>query len=177
MGQPEKPWGFLCYSLPGKHPTETTFFTKVVEMMDLWHHRMGHIEEAAMKSLLQSVKSVTFPPGDRLSKCEPCIIGKHACLPHPSSTTPKTTELLELIFCDLCSPFLVLTPHGKLYLIAFLEDSANIFKLHCLARKDQSAEAFHITKASWERKTGRKILCFRIDGAGELGSDEFVKAL
>ena len=160
-----------------KHRTETAFFTKVVETMDLWHHCMGHIGKAVTKSLLQSVKGVTFPPGDKLSKCEPCIIGKHARSPHPSSTTPKTTELLELVFCDLCGPFPILTPHGKLYLIAFLEDSGNILKLHCLARKDQSAEAFHITKASWERKTGKKILRFRIDGAGELGSDEFVKVL
>jgi hypothetical protein len=162
---------------PTKHSNETALFGKVVETMDFWHHRMGHIGEAATKGLLQSVKGVTFPPGDKLSKCEPCIIGKHTCSPHPSSTTPKTTELLELVFCDLCSPFPVLTPHGKLYLIAFLEDSASILKLHCLARKDQSAKAFHITKASWEKKTGKKIICFRVDGAGELGSDEFVKAL
>ncbi len=145
--------------------------------MDLWHHRMGHIGEDATKSLLRSVKGVSFPPGDKLSKCEPCIIGKHARTPHPSSTTHKTTELLELIHCDLCGPFPVLTPHGKLYLIAFLEDSGNILKLHCLARKDQSADAFHITRANWERKTGKKLLRFRVDGAGELGSDEFVKTL
>ena len=162
---------------PGKRPVESVFFTKVPETMDLWHHRMGHIGEAATKSLLSSVKGVTFPAGDSLSKCEPCIIGKHARTPHPSSPTPKSTELLELVFCDLCGPFPVLTPHGKLYLVAFLEDSANILKVHCLARKDQSAEAFHITKASWERKTGKKIIRFRVDGAGELGSDEFVKAL
>ena len=46
---------------PSKRPTETAFFTKVVETMDLWHHRMGHIGEAATKSLLQSVKGITFP--------------------------------------------------------------------------------------------------------------------
>ena len=28
---------------------------------------------------------VTFPPGNKLSKCEPCIIGKHACSPHQMS--------------------------------------------------------------------------------------------
>ena len=162
---------------PGKRPVESAFFTKVPETMDLWHHRMGHIGEAATKSLLRSVKGVTFPAGDSLSKCEPCIISKHARTPHPSSPTPKSTELLELVFCDLCGPFPVPTPHGKLYLVAFLEDSANILKVHCLAHKDQSAEAFHITKASWERKTGKKIIRFRVDGAGELGSDEFVKAL
>jgi hypothetical protein len=32
-------------------------------------------------------------------------------------------------------------------------------------------------KASWERKTGKKIIHFCVDGAGELGSDKFVKAL
>jgi len=162
---------------PIERPIESALFAKVVETMDLWHHRMGHIGEAATRSLLQSVKGVTFPPGDNLSKCEPCIIGKHARSPHPSSSTPKSTELLELVFCDLCGPFPVLTPHGKLYLVAFLEDSANILKVHCLASKDQSAEAFHITKASWERKTGKKIIRFRVDGAGELGSHKFVKAL
>ena len=87
------------------------------------------------------------------------------------------TELLELVHCDLCGPFPVLTPHGKLHLIGFLEDSGNILKLHCLARKDQSVEAFTITKAKWERKTGKKILRFRVDGAGELGGNDFVKAL
>jgi hypothetical protein len=162
---------------PGKQPVERALFTKVVETMDLWHHRMGHIGEAATKSPLKSVKGVTFPLGDKLSKCEPCIIGKHACAPHPTSPTPKSTELLELMFCDLCGPFPVLTPHRKLYLVAFLEDSVNILKLHCLAWKDQSAEAFQMTRASWERKTAEKLKYFCVNGAGELGSDDFVKAL
>jgi hypothetical protein len=156
---------------------ETALFTKVLETMDLWHHRMGHIGEAATKNLLQSVKGVKFPPGDSLSKCEPCIIGKHARTPHPSSLTHKYTQLLELVHCDLCGPFPVLTPHGKQYLIAFLEDSANLLKVYCLAHKDQSAEAFQVMRASWERKTGKKILRFRIDGAGELASNDFVGVL
>ena len=75
------------------------------------------------------------------------------------------------------SPFPVLTPHGKQYLIAFLEDSANILKVYCLARKDQAAESFQIMQASWERKTRKKILRFCIDGAGELASNEFVGVL
>jgi hypothetical protein len=166
----------LEFVLPPR-PVETALFAKVTETMDLWHHRMGHIGEAATKNLIKSVKGVSFPPGDQLSKCEPCIIGKHARTPHPSSLTHKSTQLLELVHCDLCGPFPVLTPHGKQYLIAFLEDSGNILKVFCLARKDQSAESFQIVRANWERKTGRKILRFRIDGAGELASSEFVGAL
>ena len=166
----------LEFVLP-PNPVETTFFAKVPETMDLWHHRMGHIGEAATRSLIKSVKGVTFPPGDRLSKCEPCIIGKHARAPHPTSVTRKPTQLLELVHCDICGPFPVLTPHGKQYLIAFLEDSANILKVYCLARKDQAAESFHVMRASWERKTGKKIQRFRIDGAGELASSEFTRDL
>jgi hypothetical protein len=156
---------------------EAVLFTKVDETMDLWHHRMGHIGEAATRNLVNSVKGVKFSPDDKLSKCEPCIIGKHTRTPHPSSLTPKSTQLLELVHCDLCGPFPVLTPHGKQYLIAFLEDSANLLKVFCLARKDQSADAFQVMRANWERKTGKKILRFRIDGAGELASHEFVGVL
>lgn len=166
----------LEFILPPR-PVETALFAKVLETMDLWHHRMGHISEAATRNLVNSVKGVKFGPEDKLSKCEPCIIGKHAHTPHPSSLTPKTTQLLELVHCDLCGPFPVLTPHGKQYLIAFLEDSANLLKVFCLARKDQSAESFQIMRASWERKTGKKILRFRIDGGGELANNEFVRVL
>lgn len=86
----------LEFILP-PHPVETALFAKVSETMDFWHHRMGHIGEAATRNLIKSVKGVSFPPGDSLSKCEPCIIGKHAHTPHPSSLIPKTTQLLELV--------------------------------------------------------------------------------
>jgi hypothetical protein len=60
-----------------------------------------------------------------------------------------------------------------LYLIAFLDDCSDALKVHCLARKDQSYNAWHITKASWEMKMGK----IRVDGGGELGSGKFVKSL
>jgi hypothetical protein len=82
---------------PGKGPIESVFFTKVVETMDLWHHRMGHIGETATKNLLSSVKGVTFPPGDKLSKCEPCIIGKHSRSPHPPLQKPHNYSNLFFV--------------------------------------------------------------------------------
>ena len=93
----------LEFVLP-PHPVETVLFAKVTETMDLWHHRMGHIGKAATRNLIKSVKGIQFPPGNKLSKCEPCIIGKHASVPHPSSLTPKSTQLLELVHCGICGP-------------------------------------------------------------------------
>ena len=57
----------LEFVLPPR-PPETVLFTKVIETMDIWHHRMGHIGETATKNLLKSVKGVKFPPSDKLSK-------------------------------------------------------------------------------------------------------------
>ncbi|KAF8152323.1 hypothetical protein B0H34DRAFT_677703 [Crassisporium funariophilum] len=59
--------------------------------MDLWHHCMGHIGKAATWKFLKSVKGITFSPGNTMSKCEPCIIAKHAWAPNPASTTAKFT--------------------------------------------------------------------------------------
>jgi hypothetical protein len=38
-------------------------------------------------------------------------------------------------------------------------------------------DAWCIMKASWERKTGKKVKRFCTDGGGELGGGEFVKSL
>jgi hypothetical protein len=46
---------------PGKLPAETALFAKVVETMDLWHHRMGHIGEAAQEAFSNLLKVSPFP--------------------------------------------------------------------------------------------------------------------
>ncbi|KAJ3494865.1 hypothetical protein NLJ89_g10721 [Agrocybe chaxingu] len=154
-------------------------FSSVAVTLDLWHHRLGHAGEGATRSLLKSTTGVSFSPTDALSKCEPCIIGKHARSPAPSSVGPKTTKLLELIHCDLCGPFPVETPHGKRYFIIFLDDFSNVVNVQLLATKDQAFDAWLLVQAKWENKLGLKVGRFRCDGGGELeGKDQkFVQQL
>jgi len=113
---------------------EVALFAKVPETLELWHYCMGHPGEPATIVLLKSTIGASFPPGKSLTRCEPCIFGKQACLLAPTPTsTLCSMELPDLIHVDICSLFLVGTPHGKLYFVLFLDDTFSIVNLQNLA--------------------------------------------
>jgi hypothetical protein len=85
----------------------------------------------------------------------------------------RATEPLALIHSDVCSPFPIRIPHGKLYFIVFLDDCTNTLDAPLLAAKSQSLEAFKITYHRWEWKMERKLKAFQSDNAGEFISEEF----
>ena len=166
----------LAVELPSR--SELAFFAKVPETLDLWHYRMGHPGEPATLALLKSTTGASFVPGKPLTKCEPCIFGKQARLPAPTSQTPRTTNLLELIHLDICGPFPVATPHGKAYFVLFLDDASSVVNLQNLMLRSEVRDAWRILKAKWELKTGKKVKRVRFDGAGELGGCiEFLEEL
>ena len=103
-------------------------------------------------------------------KCEPCIIGKHHDVSYPPTNSPPPEDLLHLVMCDICGPFPVHTPHGKLYFIVFLDGKGKFNDLHNLATRDQAIDAFLITKNKWELELDQKIKFFHADGAGDLGA-------
>ena len=148
---------------------EVALFTKVPETLELWHYRMGHPGEPATVALLKSTTGASFSPGKPLTRCEPCIFGKQARLPAPTSSTPRSTELLQLIHVDICGPFPVATPHGKLYFVLFLDDASSVVNLQNLALRSDVRDAWRILRAKWELKTGKMVKRVRFDGAGELG--------
>ncbi|KAG1860158.1 hypothetical protein DFJ58DRAFT_658037, partial [Suillus subalutaceus] len=97
-------------------------FAKVPLSWDLWHARLGHPGGEAVKRLplfsTGAKVDTTYP----LHTCEPCIMAKHPHKPYPPSKTPCAKHVLDLIHSDLCGPFPVATPHGKLHFIIFLDD-------------------------------------------------------
>ena len=149
---------------------DTICFAKVPVDANLWHARMGHVGEKATIRILNSTTGASFPDGTELIKCEPCIIGKHHDISYPATNSPPPDDFLELVLCDICGPFPVQTPHKKLYFIIFLDVKSKFNELHNLATHDQALDAFLITKNRWELQLGKKIKCFRADGAGELGA-------
>lgn len=151
-------------------------FAKVPMSLDLLHARMGHLGGAATKLLPNAVEGITFDSTAQLSQCEPCIIAKHARIPHPA-TESRSTFLLELVHSDLCGPFPVQTPHGKNYFVVFLEDFSNVVDIQLLATKDQALEAWRIVQKRWENKLDAKVKIFRSDNGGEFIGADFSAAL
>lgn len=148
---------------------ENAMYSHVPESADLWHNRFGHPGERATHIILRRI--VGTPLADSaLSRCEPCIIAKHVAHPHPQSAIiQRPYGPLELIVADLCGPFPVHTPHGKLHFVAFRCVGLKVNNVQLLATKsaEETLEAFKILRAKWEKRLGRPILAFRCDGGSE----------
>lgn len=164
-------------SPPALHTRELSAFARSPLSLDLWHARMGHPGGDAVKRLKHTATGVTFETSAPLQRCEPCIMAKHPRKPYPPSLEPRTSHMLDLVHSDLCGPFPIATPHGKLHFVIFLDDHTNLLNLQLLATKDQALEAWRIVKARWENHSGRTVRIFRSDNGGEFLSKAFVKDL
>ena len=114
--------------------------------------------------------------GTSLSVCEACILGKHPRAPHPPSSS-RAALALELIHSDICGPFPIQTPHGKLYFSVFLDDRTHALELHLLSTRDQVFEAFKLIHRKWEVQFEAKVKVLRVDNAGEYLSGAFTAYL
>lgn len=125
-------------------PRELSAFARTPLSWNLWHARMGHPGGDAIKRIASASTGIKVDSSDPLHRCESCIIAKHPRKPYPPSETPRASHMLELIHSDLCGPFPVSTPHGKLHFILFLDDHSNLLNLQLLATKDQARQGVPI---------------------------------
>ncbi|RKO96683.1 hypothetical protein CXG81DRAFT_15871, partial [Caulochytrium protostelioides] len=73
--------------------------------LDLWHQRLGHTSVSTLQ-LMQRANAVSAMPeckGDVPITYTGGVVGKHARLPFPHSTT-RTRATLELVHADVCGP-------------------------------------------------------------------------
>ncbi|KAG1875365.1 hypothetical protein C8R48DRAFT_592492, partial [Suillus tomentosus] len=101
-------------------------FARVALTWDLWHARLGHIGGEAVKRVPLIATGVHVDKDAPLCCCEPCIIAKHLRKPFFPSAEPCMAHPLDIIHSDLCGPFPVITPHGKLHFVIFLDDHSHL---------------------------------------------------
>ncbi len=65
---------------------------------DLWHRRLGHLGREALTLLAQVY--VIPPPKVTTSLCHACQLGRHVCLPFPTSSS-RAKANFDLVHCDL----------------------------------------------------------------------------
>jgi len=71
----------------------------IVESVDLWHGRLGHVSFASLKRL-RNMRLVPNMNIENCSKCPICVEAKFVKKSFKSLTTRKT-DLLELVHSDL----------------------------------------------------------------------------
>ena len=115
----------------------------------LWHHRFRHIGLDATKAALTKdyVKGVNFKGPFLQDHCVACIVGKSPqhSYSHHGHRTVKVGELLHM---DLCGPYPVKAPGGKLYFYSILNDCSN-FGFTVGLHKKSNSFAFYLTTKSF----------------------------
>jgi hypothetical protein len=82
---------------------ECAAYARVAVTRDLWHVRMGHVGEQAIRDLAKSTSGISLG-GPPFSICKSCIKWKHPRSPHPASLS-RAERSLDLIQSDICGPF------------------------------------------------------------------------
>jgi hypothetical protein len=157
--------------------TEISAVARVPVTLDLWHARMGHPGGEIVKRLPVVATGVQIDSSKPLSQCEACIIAKHPRKPYPPSKSPRALHMLDLIHSDLCGPFPIRTPHGKLYFVVFLDNHSHLLSVQLLTSKDQVLDAWKMVQALWENHAGRTVKVFHSDNGGEFISTAFSAVL
>jgi GAG-pre-integrase domain len=85
----------------------------------LWHKRLGHISQQRITRLVQS--EILQPLNmSNFGPCIECAKGKQTSM--HKHTTNRMTDVLELIYTDICGPFPTATMNGHVYFINFIDD-------------------------------------------------------
>ena len=96
-------------------------------------------------------------------------------LPFPKGNTEnRTTEKLQIIHSDLCSPIKETTPGGAKYFVTFIDEFTRYCKVYFLKKKNEALEKFKEYKNEVENFTGNKIKYLQTgNGKGEYTNEEF----
>ena len=91
----------------------------------LWHCRLGHIGVKRMKKLHKDgfSKSLGYESFDA---CEPCLLGKMTKTLF-FGTMERASDLLEIIYTDVCDPMRVGARGRYRYFLTSTDDLSNIW--------------------------------------------------
>ena len=141
---------------------------------DLWHKRLGHINEQRMQELAKK-KLVTGVSLDtsQVQFCEPCVKGKMSRKKFDNAKEKRTTRKLERIHSDVCGPMQTESHGGKRYFVTFIDDYSKCCAVYFIRNKSEVLEKFQEFEAAVTVETGLKIGALRSDNGGEYVSEAF----
>ena len=101
---------------------------------------LGHIGVKRMKKIHADglLESLDY---ESVDACEPCLMGKMTKTPF-SSTMVQATDLLEIIFTDVCDPISVEACNGYHYFLIFTDDLSRYEYIYLMKHKSETFEKF-----------------------------------
>jgi Integrase core domain len=72
-------------------------------------------------------------------------------------TTNRMTDVLELIYTDICGPFPTTTRNGHVYFISFIDDYSRYGYIYLIKENTQALDTFKSFKSEVELQLNKRI--------------------
>ena len=147
--------------------------------LDLWHQRLGHINENQLLQTIKSslIKGINFSENDKLKFCEGCLESKMSRKPFKSVGGIKKTRKLQIVHSDVCGPMSIQSFTGKLYFVTFIDDYSRCVKIYFIRKKSEVLAKLKEFEVAATNDAGYKIGTLRTDNGGEYTSRELEEYL
>ena len=127
----------------------------------IWHAKLGHLNQKDMNAMLtnKNVFGMKFNKPVDLTKCQICLQGKITSTPF-AKRKATSSELLELVYSDVCGPMRESSMSGARYFVTFIDDYSQWCILYFLRHNGEVVDKFLEFKHFVENQTGKKIKTF-----------------
>ncbi|KAG7598819.1 F-box associated interaction domain [Arabidopsis suecica] len=134
-----------------------------VQSVDVWHCRLGHPASKTMEMLkLSNSSSSSFDS----KSCDVCIRAKQTRDAFPLSIN-KTSEVFELVHCDLWGPYRTTSICGSRYFLTIVDDFSRAVWIYLLPNKTETASTLRGYISLIERQFDKKLKTLRSDNGSE----------
>ena len=133
--------GYACdemFKLNVENNKASTSSVYMLSFINFWHARLCHVNSRYVK--IMSSLGLIPKPSKEFEKCETCSQAKITKRFH--KRVVKNTELLELIYSDLCEFEGILTSGENRYIIIFIDDFSKYTTVYLLKNKSDTFEKF-----------------------------------
>ena len=162
--------------LHGAHSTNLENSRAGGDSVELWHHRLGHLDVRSIYALQSMVKGInlgkTSPPTTSLV-CEACTEGKQYAAKWGNNEEKLATKPLEIVHSGVCGPMRTTSIGGARYFVTFVDDYSRKVWVYTMKCKGEWFERFKEFQALVETQSGHKIKAFRCMSGGDFISKEF----
>ena len=165
------------YSIASPAPPVATAMlggTVDTQPIEVWHLRLGHLIERAIRQLITRSTGISIGTPTPLTlnmKCEPCLRGfQHQHISYHRGNL--ATRLLEHVWADIKGPLLANDVHSFRYFVIFVDEKSRFVSVFPLLDKADGFSAFKLFVARMERVVGSPLLNLHVDMGGEWISNE-----
>lgn len=139
----------------------------VVNSARLWHERLGHINQQALRRMAEKglIEGVKLSDVDTFF-CEACQMGKLHRQPF-AKKTPRITKLGEFFHSDVCGAITPPSLSGSRFFVIFKDDFSGFRTVYFLKHKSDVYERFKEFERIVANKFGKTMQTLKSDHGGE----------